>query len=89
MMDRLQLDASVRVDEDDLLQFHSVERQVVGPCLRLDVVKLGRPRVSVDGRDNGIRIVGEFTDFIADGSCLKITCIDHLRCWSNARSIFG
>ena len=39
-----------RVDEDDFLRFRSVKRQVVGPYPRLDVVKLGGPRVSVDGR---------------------------------------
>ena len=48
------LTLSFRVDEDDFLRFRFVERQVFGPCQRLDVVKLCGPRVSVDGRDNEI-----------------------------------
>ena len=76
-----------RVDEDDFLRFRSVERQVVGPCPRLNVVKLGGLRVSVDGRDIEIRIIGKLAKFIADSSRLKISYIDHVRRRSHARSL--
>ena len=72
-----------RVDEDNFLIFRSVERQVVGPCPRLYVVKLDGLRVSVHDRDDEIRIIGK----LPDNSRLKIACIDHVRRRSNARSL--
>ena len=42
------------VDENDLIRFLPVERQVVGPCPRLYVVYFGGPRVDVAGRDDKV-----------------------------------
>ena len=58
------------VDYDDFLRLRSVHRQVVSSCPRLDVVNLGRLRVSVDGRDDEVRVIGKLAEFIAKSSHL-------------------
>jgi hypothetical protein len=42
------------VSENDLDGFRSIQRQVVCPCPRLDIVDLGVPRVDVCSRNNEI-----------------------------------
>ena len=45
------------VDYDDFLRIRSVQRQAVSSCSRLDVASLGRPQVSVVGRDDEVRVI--------------------------------
>mgnify|MGYP003551398503 CR=1 FL=1 len=56
--DMIQLDLPLCVDYDNFLRLRSVQRQVVSSCPRLDVVNLGRPRVSVVGRDDEVLFIG-------------------------------
>ena len=66
------------VNYNNFLRLRSVQRQVVSSCPRLDVVNLSRPRVSVVGRDDEVRVIGKLAEFIAESSHLKIACIDHV-----------
>ena len=56
---RCNLTLPLRVDENDFKRFRTVQRQVVCPCPRLDVVDLGGPRVDVAGRDDEVRVIGK------------------------------
>ena len=65
----IQLDASALCRlYDNCLRLRSVQRQVVSSCPRLDVINLGRPRVSVVGRDDEVRVIGKLAEFIAESS---------------------
>ena len=63
------------VDENDLIRFLPVERQVVGPCPRLYVVYFGGPRVDVAGRDDKVGIICEFAELVTLGYRLQVACI--------------
>src|SRR5664279_4371697 len=66
------------VDYDHFLCFRSVQRQVVIPCPRLDVVELGRPRVDVVCRDYKVGVVSELDEVVAGSHGLQVACIDHI-----------
>ena len=67
-----------RVGKYDLLRLVSVQRQIVCPCPRLDVVYLGRPRVDVAGWDDEVGVVGELAQLVAGSYHLQITRVDHI-----------
>ena len=71
------LTPSSRVGKDDLFRLVSVQRQIVCPCARLNVVYLGRPRVDVSGWDDEVGVVSELAQLVAGSHRLQITAIDH------------
>jgi len=72
------LTPSSRVGKDNLLRLVSVQRQIVCPCPRLDVVYLGRPRVDVAAWDDEVGVVSELAQLVAGSHRLQITRVDHV-----------
>ena len=75
------------VGKDDLLRLVTVQRQIVCPCPRLNVVYLGRPRVDIAGWDDEGGVVGELVQLVAGSHLLQITRIDHICHWSDTGAL--
>ena len=52
------------------LRFTAIQRQIVCPCPRFDVLNLGNPRVDV-GWHNQVGVVGKFAKLVASSHALK------------------
>jgi hypothetical protein len=69
----------------DLLRLTAIQRQIICPRPRLDVLNLDSSRVDVDDWHSQVGVVGKFAKFIASSHHLQVACSHHIRRWSNGR----